>query len=118
MDWNARVDVNFFRVDVDCHCDLILQQIFFILISINIKVLLILHTQFQLNITSRSGENVDFISYAIFFSICGHSEFSTRLSFTVLMSCCLIMLHMKFEIHGCSGLRDAMVYKNKSFEWT
>ena len=26
----------------------------------------------------------------------------------------LIMLHMKFKIHGCSGLRDWF----KSFEWT
>ena len=48
---------------------------FFILILINIKVLLIIHTKFQPNIPSRSGENADFISFAIF-SIVGHPEFS------------------------------------------
>ena len=53
---------------------------FFILISINIKVLLILHTLFQLNIPSRSGENGNFNSFAIF-SNGGHLEFSTRLNF-------------------------------------
>ena len=38
------------------HCDLILFNIFFILIPINIKVLLILHTKFQPNIPSNFGE--------------------------------------------------------------
>ena len=48
------------------HCDLIMLQIFFILISINIKVLLMLHTKFQPNIPSCSGENGNFISFAMF----------------------------------------------------
>ena len=38
------------------HCDLILRQIFLILISINFKVLLTLHTKFQPNIPTHSGE--------------------------------------------------------------
>ena len=45
-----------------------------------------------------------FISFAIY-SIGGHLEFSTRLNFTNVKSWSLIMLHMKFEIHGCSDLR-------------
>ena len=86
------------------HCDLIPLQIFFILIPINIKVLLILHTKLQPNIPSRSGENDDFISFAIF-SNGGHLEFLTRLNFTILKPWSLIMLHIKFKIHECSGLR-------------
>ena len=31
-----------------------------------------------------------------------HLEFLTKLNFTVLMPCSLIMQHMKFENHGCS----------------
>ena len=87
------------------HSDLIPLQNFFILISVNIKILLILHTKFQLNIHSHSGENDDFISFAIF-SNGGHLEFSTILSFSVLKLWSLIMLHMKFKIHGCSGLKE------------
>ena len=102
MDLNARVDVNFFGVDVNFsngHCHLIPLQIFFILISINIKVLLILHTKFQPNILSRSGENGDFNSFAIC-SNGGHLEFSTRLNFTILKPWSLTMQHMEFKIHG------------------
>ena len=107
MDLNARVDVNFFRVSkfLNGHCDPIPLQIFFILISINIQVLLILHTKFQPNIPSRSGENDHFISFALFSSGC-HLEFSTRLNFIILKPLSLIMLHTKFKIHGCSGLRE------------
>ena len=32
--------------------------------------------------------------------------FSMRLTFTILKPWSLIILHMKFKIHGCSGLRD------------
>ena len=78
-------------------------QIFFILMSINIKVLLILHIKFQPNIPSYFGENSDFINFAIL-SNGGHLEFSTRLNFTVLKSWSLFMLHMKSEIHGYNGL--------------
>ena len=53
------------------HCDLIPLQIFFILISVNTKDLLILHTKFQPNILFHSGEKVDFNGFAIF-SIRGH----------------------------------------------
>ena len=77
-------------------------MIFFILISINIKVLLIFHTKSQLNIPSRSGENRDFNSFVIF-NNGGHLEFSTRLNLIILKPWSLIMLHMKLKIHGCSG---------------
>ena len=40
------------------------------------------------------------------FSNSGHLEFSTRLNFTVLKSWRVIMLHMEYEIHGCSGLEE------------
>ena len=50
-------------------------QIFFILISVKIKVLLILHIKFQPNIPSRSRENGGFNSFAIF-SNGGHLEFN------------------------------------------
>ena len=70
---------------------------FFILISINIEVLHILHKKFQPNIPSRSRENGNFNSFAIF-SNGGHLAFSTRLNFTVLKPWSLIMLHMKFKI--------------------
>ena len=76
-------------------CDLIPQQIFFVLISINTKVLLILHAKFQPNIPSHYGENGD--SFTIFING-GHLEFSTRLNFTILKPWSLIMLHMKFKI--------------------
>ena len=108
MDLNARVDVNFIRVDINFQTVIVTQlcyRFFFILISINIKVLLILHIKFQPNILGRSGENSDFISFAIF-SNGRQLEFSTRLNFTTLKSWSLIMLHMKFEIHGCNGLRE------------
>ena len=99
---------NFFRVDVNFQTSIVtlipLQNVF-ILISINIKVLLILHTKFQPNIPSRSGEIGVFNSFAIF-SNGGHLEFLTRLNFTILKPWNLIMLHMKFKIHGCSGLRE------------
>ena len=71
----------------------------------NIKVLLILHTKFQPNIHSHSGENGDFIGFAIF-SNGSHLEFSTQLNFTILKPWSLIMLHMKFKIRGCNGLRE------------
>ena len=71
----------------------------------NIKVLLILHTKFQPKILRCSGENGDFNSFASF-SNGGHLEFSTRLNFVIMTPWSLIMLHMKFKIHGCSGLRE------------
>ena len=82
-------------------------RLFFILISFNIKVILILHTKFQPNTLSCSGENADFIGFAIF-SIGSHLEFSTRLNFAILKPWSLIMLHVKFEIHGRSGLRESV----------
>ena len=108
MDLNAWVDVKFFRVIVIIQTAIATSfryRFFFILISINIKDLLILHTKFQPNIPSHSGENGHFNSFAIF-SNSGHLEFSTRLNFSILKPWSLIMLYMKFKIHGCSGLRE------------
>ena len=105
MDLNARVDVNFLTSH-NCsygHCDLIPLQIFCTFIPFNIKVLFILRTKVQPHTPSHSGENSNFISFAIF-SNGGHLEFSVRLNFTIQRSWSLIMLHVKFEIHGCSGL--------------
>ena len=58
--------------------------------------------KFQPNIPSRSRANGKFISFAIF-SNSGHLEFSTILYFIILQCWILIMLHMKFEIHGLVG---------------
>ena len=69
-----------------------------ILIFFYTKVPLIPHPKVQPNIPSHSGEKVDFIRFAIF-SISGHPGYSIRLNFTILKPCCLIMLHVKFEIH-------------------
>ena len=89
------------------HCDHILLQIFFILISINI-ILLILYTKFPPNIPSCSRENGNFISFAIF-SNGGHLKFSTTLNFIILKSLSLIMLLMKYEIDGYSGFREQVI---------
>ena len=96
----------FFRVDVNFQTAIVTFSAtdFFILISISINVILILHKKFQPKIPSRSGENRNFISFAIF-SNGGHLEFLTRLNFIILKPWSLIMLHMKFKINGCSGLR-------------
>ena len=73
------VDVNFFRVDVNFQTAVVVHSgtYFFILISINIKVLLKFHPKFQPKIPSHSGENGNFNSFAIF-SNGGHLEFSTK----------------------------------------
>ena len=65
MNLNER---NFFRVDANLQMIIVTQfrYIFFILISINIKVLLILHTKFQPNIPSPSGENADVLLVLLF----------------------------------------------------
>ena len=93
---------NFLGVDVNFQTAIVT---YFILISINIKVLLILYTKSQPNIPTRSGENGNFNSFAIF-SYGSHLEFSTRLNFTILKPWSLIRLHMKFKIHGYSDLRE------------
>ena len=64
--------------------------------------------RFQLNILRCSGENGDYNSFAIF-SNDGHPEFSTRLNFTVLRPWSLTILHMKFKIHGYSGLKEYVI---------
>ena len=59
VDLNVKVNINFTRVDVNFQTVTVSQfchNFFFILIPINIKVLLILHTKFQPNIPSHFGE--------------------------------------------------------------
>ena len=56
----------------------------------------------------HSGEKVDFYGFS-FFSIGGHLGFLTRLTFIGLKPCSLIMLHVKFEIHRCSGFRGKVI---------
>ena len=57
----ARVDVNFPRVKVNFQKIIVTNSAtdFFILISLSTKVPLIIHTKFQPNIPSHSGEKVD-----------------------------------------------------------
>ena len=66
------------------------------------------HAKFQPNIPSSSGEKVDFIGFAIF-STGDHLGFSTRLNFLIQKPCRLIMPHVKFENHGCSGFREKVI---------
>ena len=58
MELNARVNVNIAKVDVNFQIVTVTDSIiiFFILISINIKILLILHTKYQPNIPGHFGE--------------------------------------------------------------
>ena len=75
-----------------------------LLITLNTKVPLILHTKFKLNIL-RILEKNDFIGFAIF--LCRWpSWILDEAEFTILKHWSLIMLHLKSEIHGCSGLRE------------
>ena len=74
----------------------------------DIKVPLIIHTKFQPNILSHSGEKVDFKGFAIF-SIEGNLGFSTRLTFAGVKPCSLVILHVKFQIHRCSSFRGKVI---------
>ena len=104
MDLNARVYVTFYgrRKFSNGHRDLIPLQIFFTWISFSMKVLLILHIKIQLNIPRCSGENADLINFAIC-SNGSHLDAYTRLNFK---SWSLIMLRLRFKIHGCSDLKE------------
>ena len=77
----------------------------FILMYLKIMVQLMSYTIFQLNISSGSGDKVDFSGLPIF-SNRGHFWFPTSLNFTILKPCSLVMLHMKSENHGCSDFRE------------
>ena len=104
MDLNTRVDVTCRLKDENFQTVTMTETLyfFFILISVDTKFTLILHTKFQPH-TPR--ENDDFISVAIF-SNGNHLAFSTRLNFTVLKPWSLIMQHTKFKIRECIGLRE------------
>ena len=60
-----------------------------------------LHTKLLPNISSGSGRKVDFSGLANF-SNSGHIPLPSSLNFIFLKSCSLVMLHVKFENHGCS----------------
>ena len=64
-----------------------------------------LFTKFLSTMSSGSGEKVDFSGLAIF-SNSSHFLFPTSLNFIILKPCCLVMLHVIFENHGCSGFRE------------
>ena len=63
------------------------------------------HAKFKPIIPCRSGEKVDFFGFAIF-RTGGHLGFSTILNILILKLCSLIMPHVKFEHHGCSGFKE------------
>ena len=109
MDLKAWVDVNFIRVDVNFQTAIVTEfrYRFFFLETNQYQGPTNTSYKYQPNILSRSGENDDFNSFDIF-SYGSHLEFSTRLHFTILEPWSLIMLHMKFKIHGRSVLREVI----------
>ena len=64
-----------------------------------------LYTKFQPNISSGSEGKVYSSGLAIF-SNSGHFGLPTSLNFIILKPCSLVMLHVKFENHGCCGFRE------------
>ena len=66
-----------------------------------------LYTKFQPNILRGSEGKVDSSGLAIF-SNSGRISLNqpTSLNLIILKPCSLIMLHVKFENHGCSGFRE------------
>ena len=73
--------------------------------ELKIKVQLMLYTKFKSNISSDSWGKVDFSGLAIF-SNSGHIWFPSSLNFIFLKPCSLVMLHVRFENHGCSDFRE------------
>ena len=65
---------------------------------------LMLYAIFQLNIFSGSGGKFDFSGLAIS-SNSGHID-SDQPEFIILQPYSLVMLHVKFENHRCSGFRE------------
>ena len=71
-------------------------RFFFIFTILNTYISLIFHAKLQPKISSGSGEEVDFVVFAIF-SNSGHLGYSTQLNFTILRPWSQVMLHVKFE---------------------
>ena len=67
-----------------------------------------LHSKFQPNIPCPSGGKGDIMSFAVF-SMGDHLGLSFRLNFLILKPCSLVMQHVKFENHGCSGFRELAI---------
>ena len=110
MDSNARVDVHFAKVDVN------FQMVTVTLFPYRFFHSDIIKHQGPTNTPNKTSarytkpfwRNVDFIGFASFSYSC-HLGLSTRLNFTILKAWCLIMLHVNFEIHGCSGSRKYVI---------
>ena len=64
-----------------------------------------LYTKFQPNISNCAGGQVDFSGLAIF-SNSGHFLIPISLNCIILKPYSLVMLHVKFDNHGCSGFRE------------
>ena len=62
-------------------------------LRVKTKVPLEFPAKFQLNIPSDSGDEVDYIAFAIFVTV--GSRALDHAEFTILNSCSLIMLHVK-----------------------
>ena len=71
-------------------------RFFFHFTILNTYVLLILHAKIQPKISSGSGEEVDFVLFAIFCNS-GHLGYLTWPNFAILRPWSQVMLHVKFE---------------------
>ena len=80
-------------------------RFFFILIILNTDVPLIFHAKIQPKISSRSGEKVDYVIFAIF-SNGGHLGYSTWPNFIILRPWWQVMLHVKFECCRCKSFLE------------
>ena len=79
-----------------------LRYRFFIFTILNAYVSLIFHAKIQPKISSGSGEEVNFVVFAIF-NNGGHLGFLARPNFTILRPWSQVMLHVKFENCRSSG---------------
>ena len=68
-------------------------------------------------ISSDSGEEVDFVIFAIFTNG-GHLGYSTWPNFTILRPWCQVMLHVKFESYRCSSFieEDVRIFVVKCWQ--
>ena len=69
-------------------------------------VQLMLFTKFQPNISSGSAGKVDFSGLAILATAAIFDSRPVCMHVIILKPCSLVMLHVIFENHGCSGFRE------------
>ena len=72
------------------------HRFFFIFTILNTYVSLIFHAKIQPKISRGSGEELDFVIFAIF-SNGSHLGYLTGSNFTILRPWSQVMLHVKFE---------------------